>query len=157
MKPLYTKKNGTVNKMAAVEVTMPASYPASNVTYDPTTSGLSATRVQGAIDEVKADLFNDTINTLTAGSHTTVQAGGYAQIGRLVILNFRVTFDSNCPAYDPVVTGLPHPKTSGGSVVAISCNNSAYSGGVSATGKVEFINAVPSGQTLQISACYICE
>lgn len=33
MKPLYTKKNGTSQRGAAIEVKMPASYPSSNVTY----------------------------------------------------------------------------------------------------------------------------
>ena len=33
MKPLYTKKNGTSQRVAAIEVKMPASYPSANVTY----------------------------------------------------------------------------------------------------------------------------
>ena len=33
MKPLYTKKNGTSQRVAAIEVTMPASYPSANVSY----------------------------------------------------------------------------------------------------------------------------
>jgi len=70
MKPLYTKKNGTINKMAAVEVRMSASYPASNVTYDPTTSGLSATRVQGAIDEVVAKVDRGSVSVTADGVKT---------------------------------------------------------------------------------------
>ena len=33
MKPLYTKKNGTSQRVAAIEVKMPASYPSANVSY----------------------------------------------------------------------------------------------------------------------------
>lgn len=34
MKPLFTKKNGTSQRVAAVEVKMPATYPASRVTHE---------------------------------------------------------------------------------------------------------------------------
>lgn len=34
MKPLYTKKNGTSQRVAAIEVKMPASYPASRITRE---------------------------------------------------------------------------------------------------------------------------
>lgn len=48
-------KNGTKHKIGII---MPAFFPASRTTYDGTTSGLSATRVQGAIDEVKGQMAN---------------------------------------------------------------------------------------------------
>ena len=58
-------KNGTKHKIGII---MPAFFPASRTTYDPTTSGLSATRVQGAIDEM-----NEIDNvTVTVGSGTDV-------------------------------------------------------------------------------------
>lgn len=50
MKPVYYKKNGTVYKVAGVSVPIP--YPADDVTYDNTTSQLTATDVQSAIDEL---------------------------------------------------------------------------------------------------------
>lgn len=60
MKPLYIKKNGQVEKVAGV-FAMPASYPAERVTYDNTTSGLSADDAQGAIDEIVEDV-NDKVD-----------------------------------------------------------------------------------------------
>ena len=50
MKPLYVKKDGTVQKVSGIG--MPATYPAENTSYDNTTSGLTADDVQGAIDEL---------------------------------------------------------------------------------------------------------
>lgn len=48
-------KNGTKHKIGII---MPAFFPASRTTYDPTTSGLSATKVQGAIDAVEGQIAN---------------------------------------------------------------------------------------------------
>ncbi len=48
-------KNGTKGTYG---LQMPAFFPASRTTYDPTTSGLSATRVQGAIDAVEGQIAN---------------------------------------------------------------------------------------------------
>lgn len=49
MKPLYTKKNGTSQRVAAIEVKMPASYPSANVTYG---SG----SVEDALDSLNDDV-----------------------------------------------------------------------------------------------------
>lgn len=48
-------KNGTKGTYG---LQMPAFFPASRTTYDGTTSGLSATRVQGAIDAVEGQIAN---------------------------------------------------------------------------------------------------
>lgn len=48
-------KNGTKHKVGVI---MPAFFPASRTTYDNTQSGLSATRVQGAIDAVEGQIAN---------------------------------------------------------------------------------------------------
>lgn len=54
MKPLYVKKNGTVNKISGIGI--PVSYPAENVAYDNTESGLTADNIQDAVDEIKDNL-----------------------------------------------------------------------------------------------------
>lgn len=56
-------KNGTKYKAGII---MPAFFPASRTTYDNTTSDLSATKVQGAIDEVASTVagINDAIAPL---------------------------------------------------------------------------------------------
>lgn len=50
MKPLYTKKNGTSQRVAAIEVKMPASYPSANVTYG---SGSVEDALDGVYDVLK--------------------------------------------------------------------------------------------------------
>lgn len=75
MKPLYIKKNGTSQRVAAVEVKMPATYPASRVTYGGGT-------VEDALDVV---LFNPTTSTKVFDSDTdTTQQGNY-KVGEYTI------------------------------------------------------------------------
>lgn len=50
MKPIYVKKNGEVNKISGI--VNPSSYSADDITYDGSTSGLTADDVQEAIDEI---------------------------------------------------------------------------------------------------------
>lgn len=78
--PTTTDKTiiGAINELAA-EITPGGGVAASSVSYDNTTSGLTATNVQAAIDEVKADIpdnaadvtYSNTSSGLTA---STVQA-----------------------------------------------------------------------------------
>lgn len=50
MKPLYTKKNGTSQRVAAIEVKMPASYPSANVSYG-----------NGSVEDALDDLNDDVV------------------------------------------------------------------------------------------------
>ena len=151
-------KNGTKHKIGII---MPAFFPASRITYDGTTSGLSATKVQGAIDAVEGQIanssdaysaskdysvgdyciYNDTlyrcVTACTAASwsvnsscfvadtvvgaigalgadlsasgltfeYCTLVTGGYAEIGNLVVINLRITFDGSSSTRR--IRGLP--------------------------------------------------
>lgn len=61
MKPLFTKKNGTSQRVAAIEVKMPASYPSSNVTYG-----------SGSVEDALDDLFGIPIKQFTIASNETI-------------------------------------------------------------------------------------
>lgn len=61
MKPLFTKKNGTSQRVAAIEVKMPASYPSSNVTYG-----------SGSVEDALNDLFGIPIKQFTIASNETI-------------------------------------------------------------------------------------
>ena len=63
-------KNGTKHKVGII---MPAFFPASRVTYDNSQSGLSATKVQGAIDEAIDDLK---VKSVTITPKTGWQSNG---------------------------------------------------------------------------------
>ena len=63
MKPLFIKKNGTVTKVNPI-ITLSDNIPASDISYNNTTSGLSSTNTQSAIDEVV-----NTIDELPAAYH----------------------------------------------------------------------------------------
>lgn len=66
MKPLYIKKNGVINKVGGIG--MPTSYPADDVEYDNTTSGLTGDTVQEAIDEIIATGAGRGITSVTINS-----------------------------------------------------------------------------------------
>lgn len=68
-------KNGTKHKIGIV---MPASYPSSRTSYDNTGSGLTATNVQDAIDEIGTD---SGWQTTAAVNGNTIQ---YRKIGNQV-------------------------------------------------------------------------
>lgn len=66
MKPLYTKKNGTSQRVAAIEVKMPASYPSANVTYG-----------SGSVEDALNDLTTR-FRTVSSGSfHDILTSGVY--------------------------------------------------------------------------------
>ena len=76
MKPLYVKKNGTVNKVSGVA--MPNTFPANRVGYDNTTSELVATNTQDAIDEVVENVADkaDKVTSPTSGNLAGLNASG---------------------------------------------------------------------------------
>ena len=76
MKPLYVKKNGTVNKVSGVA--MPNTYPANRVGYDNTTSELESTNTQDAIDEVVENVADkaDKVTSPTVGNLAGLNASG---------------------------------------------------------------------------------
>lgn len=85
---------------------MPAFFPASKTTYDNSQSGLAATRVQGAIDEVNDKAEN--IETALAGV-SVVKIGDVHTAGNNVTPNTQYTFtinDANILATDMIFTQL---------------------------------------------------
>ena len=92
MKPLYTKKNGTSQRVAAIEVKMPASYPSANVTYG-----------SGSVEDALDDL-TPRFRTVTSGSlHDILTSGIY--------------YVTNSVTDKPTSTGGAYFVSSTGSVV----------------------------------------
>lgn len=67
---LHFIKNGTKHDVC---VKRPSLFPASATTYDNSQSGLSATRVQGAIDEVNAKVDRGSVSVTADGVKTYAQ------------------------------------------------------------------------------------
>lgn len=96
MKPIFTKKNGTSQRVAAIEVKMPASYPSANVTYG---SGSVEDALDGFIVENKTVWSN---LTLAANSSTSVQTSDISKSGYTPIGIVGYSFDGsygNCLSY----------------------------------------------------------
>ena len=51
----------------------------------------------------------------------TLEAGGYAKVGKLVIVNLRFTRTDNTPANTNLVAGLPKPKYTSPNYIAGCC------------------------------------
>jgi len=86
MKPLFTKKNGTSQRVAAIEVKMPASYPSSNVTYG-----------SGSVEDALDGLAYES-ELLQAGVRIN-------RLGKLRVLYISGTFTVNVGAIS--ITALP--------------------------------------------------
>ena len=96
-------KNGTKHKIGII---MPAFFPASRTTYDGATSGLSATRVQGAIDEVaekcgnNCKIIDGTItNDFSGGNITKVNYPTGFTNYNCVVISSNVSYDNGSSWY----------------------------------------------------------
>lgn len=91
-------KNGTKHKIGII---MPAFFPASRVTYDPTTSGLTVTDVQDAIDKVYAKRVAMTVTpftNITLDAQTRVYRYGSVFYGNIIF-----TTSANIAQFDNIV------------------------------------------------------
>lgn len=86
-------KNGTKHKIGII---MPAFFPASRVTYDNSQSGLSATKAQSAIDELKNNQLWIQTGSCTAKTGTSGQTEGgiTLYISPIVHITFDTPFKS---------------------------------------------------------------
>lgn len=104
---------------------------ANQVQYNNTTSGLSATNVQDAIDiasTASGTSFDGSgtwmhylnvnsalvglanileFKTLTQSSYTTINNGGYLKIGNLIVFSAVITANSNVQVGQPLFSGMP--------------------------------------------------
>lgn len=104
----YYITDGVVNPM-----------PAKNVEYDNTLSGLSATTVQSAIDEVNAKTLSDGLHNITLESGFTIdEYMNYFKIGRLVVVNIGGVKHNATTANATVCQGLPIMRSRALGVVA---------------------------------------
>lgn len=88
----------------------------------------------------------------------TINRGGYAKIGNLVIINLRITKTASGQC---TVSGFPAYASSGDNFVAltavdVSSNNSPLGCIMRVHGEITITSSSSSG-TFAISGCYICE
>lgn len=141
MKPLYVKKNGTVNKVSGVA--MPNTFPANRVGYDNTASELEATNTQDAIDEVVDIVANkdrefvyaqkdqNVTITFSGSARTRVPAGLLIVSGQSGIIE-PISFMFNGMGYYPTRENINNRT------VYLSAN------GYNITGGIQCIN-IPAG------------
>lgn len=98
------------------------------VTYDNTSSGLTATNVQDAIDEVVTE-----VNGMTTGAATfeceiaNLGFCEYIKIGHLVYATYNFTITSNITTSDTIMSGLPKALlTTNNNFISIINNSSGY-------------------------------
>jgi len=65
---------------------------------------------------------NITYSTDGLGIVGTIDAGGYAMIGKLVVVNLRFTRTDNTPANANLVAGLPKPKYTSPNYITGCCS-----------------------------------
>ena len=89
----YIDENGNINKVGCI----PNGYPATNIGYNNSQSGLSADNVQEAIDEVNISFSHYTINSPALSSYNGA-LGGYQEAVTIPSADV----PSNCVAIIPV-------------------------------------------------------
>lgn len=84
MKPLFTKKNGTSQRVAAIEVKMPASYPSANVTYGSGSVEDALDKLEFVVDtktatdiSIAANAFGDSATDVSKSGYTPLAIVGF--------------------------------------------------------------------------------
>lgn len=100
-------ENGQYNKCAGNA----KESSATNTTYINTISGLQATNVQGAIDELNNTLRNNTFTTITfSDNDLQCPYGGFVKIGNIVIVNATLAFKNSKTKFSGITSNMPIPK-----------------------------------------------
>lgn len=116
----------------------------------------SSQKTKEEIDAV-GSMF-DSLTYKTTGlssSKATIANGGYCVVGKLVIMNIRLTTTASVSGGDIILSGLPTPPTGSNHVVASSAATN-YSGYINADGNL-IINttSLGSGNGVFFSATYL--
>lgn len=99
---LHFIKNGTKHDVC---VKRPSLFPASATTYDNSNSGLSATRVQGAIDEVAAE----TSFSVTASEYANIESQECVKKHEITKVSVFCTFNAISSGSGVLVGVVPSP------------------------------------------------
>lgn len=143
---------------------------AGQISYSNATSGLSADDVQEAIDEVESNvvtvsnsltqldsnLNNNTYTTSGLNKHAscTINVGGYVKVGKLVIVNIRVTTTASIPSGNGIVWGFPTPVNFNANYIELF-NNDVMHIYMDTDGKILPGASLPAGTHI-ISGVYVC-
>lgn len=132
---------------------------AENVQYDNENSGLDATNMQGAIDEISGKIAVASGN-ITAENTITSSVGEFYRFGNVctVVFDF-TTKDVVSLSGQALYTGLPKPKAQIpfqilGMSTKVDYGFTLYTSGMLGTG---YVNDIPSNERVFGSVTYICE
>ena len=137
---------------------------ASGIVYSNTTSGLTGDDVQEAIDEMAADVseIKQSLSNLggdgyTAPSsfdpHVSHVSGGYCKIGKIVIVNLRISASQTISAGALLVNGLPTPNSTQ-NIVSVT-NNRKADMTLNSQGSIGTADQLSSGNII-LSCAYVC-
>lgn len=130
---------------------------ADNTSYDNTQSGLAATKVQSAIDELNYSLTNiaTTLNSATLASGVT---GGlyYVKLGRIVVFTGSLATTSASSAGTILASNMPSPRFVNISFRGLNNNaaSSFYDCYIDNTGALRIV-ATTAGVSLRVAGGYI--
>lgn len=145
---------GKVQKFFNDLKTVAFSGNASDLNYDNTTSGLSATKVQGAVDELDEAIDNVYTATNAPGVSGTFK---YAKIGHIVVGSGLMTMTQDLSAYSAIVMDLPQPNTI--TMGAFEANESGYNrvfvNDYDNVGMITTRIARNSGDSIRLSCVYL--
>ena len=147
--------------MASYTTNLNLEMPTVNEKYDVLKQNANWQKVDdyaGTVNEQIAtlndNLNNDTLAFPTAGTSVTIDAGGYCVIGKLVIVNLRLTTSASISS-GYLVTGLPHPKPSNNKnyvpVYGYNVGNQIF---ITSNGEMQVNETIGAGM-IMVSASYM--
>ena len=127
-----------------------------------TDAGSELTTANADIATLNSNLTASLTQTGLTTSNCTIEYGGYARIGNIVILNFRITTTATASQNSTLISGFPTYTTSGAvnnavGVLAENISDHTYLDCyINKSGNL--INAlnVASGKTILLTGVYIC-
>ena len=118
---------------------------------------------QGALAELDAECYslnnsltNNTYSTtgLTTNASCTINVGGYVKVGKIVIVNIRLTTTASISAGQGIVWGFPTPVYFNANYIELF-NNDVIHLYMDTSGKILTGASLPSGTHI-ISGVYVC-
>lgn len=112
------------------------------------------------IDSILSPIFNPAYIQPTKHSNiTSIDDGGYIQIGKLTILNMRFTVGTACGQWTDIFTDCPLPLSSlsGGYGVVACSSNTDQAFAICANGRLQNYSGTLNPGSYVVSACYMTQ
>lgn len=104
--------------------------------------------------DLEANVSNISYELPSSVNIITFVSGGYFVVGKILIMNARITTTSSVAKIADVLAQFPSPILSTSDSVLVGCQNRDYSLFIDKEGRLKSNYDIPNGETLIISTIY---